>query len=113
VIELRKRPDILPVNAQIYIPSKCRQNGEKNKIIENKLAHQQQQQQQKEQQLKLTGNDYNVWPMLQHNVAKQTTSSNNNNNIYNTITSLRDDLDKIKKEYTEEQIKIQQNILKI
>ncbi|CAF2107994.1 unnamed protein product [Rotaria magnacalcarata] len=113
VIELRKRPDILPVNAQIYIPSKCRQNGEKNKIIENKLARQQQQQQQKEQQLKLTGNDYNVWPMLQHNVAKQTTSSNNNNNIYNTITSLRDDLDKIKKEYTEEQIKIQQNILKI
>ncbi|CAF2015118.1 unnamed protein product [Rotaria magnacalcarata] len=107
VIELRKRPDILPVNAQIFIPSECRQNGEKNKIIENKLAHQQQQQ-QKEHQFKLIGNDYNVWPILQHNVANQTTSSNNNNNIYTTITSLRDDLDKIKKEYTEEQRKIHQ-----
>ncbi|CAF3326556.1 unnamed protein product [Rotaria socialis] len=51
VMELRKRPDILPVNAQIFIPSECRQNGEKNKIIENKLAHQQQQQ-QKDQQFK-------------------------------------------------------------
>ncbi|CAF4753824.1 unnamed protein product, partial [Rotaria magnacalcarata] len=107
VIELRKRPDILPVNAQIFIPSECRQNGEKNKIIENKLAHQQQQQ-QKEHQFKLIGNDYNVWPILQHNVANQTTSSNNNNNIYTTMTSLRDDLDKIKKEYTEEQRKIHQ-----
>ncbi|CAF3849580.1 unnamed protein product [Rotaria sp. Silwood1] len=115
VTELRKRTDLLPANTQIYIPFECRPSGENNKVIENKTTFMQHQQyQQNPHQFNIMKEDYNTWPILQHNVSNQSAStSTNNTNIYDTIQTLKDELEKIKTNYAEEQRRNQQKYSEI
>ncbi|CAF3832224.1 unnamed protein product [Rotaria sp. Silwood1] len=115
VTELRKRTDLLPANTQIYIPFECRSAGENNKVIENKTTFMQQQQyQQNPHQFNIMKEDYNTWPILQHNVSNQSAStSTNNTNIYDAIQTLKDELEKIKTNYAEEQRRNQQKYSEI
>ncbi|CAF1400133.1 unnamed protein product [Rotaria sordida] len=108
--ELRKHPDLLPPDIQLFIPSEYREHGERTKIIFNKSA--QKYQQQFDQQVIYDRIDFNVWPQI--------SSHSSNTNMESSITKIQQDLNdeiktitnelqSIKKNFEEEQRKIENN----
>ncbi|CAF1365526.1 unnamed protein product [Didymodactylos carnosus] len=110
VFELRKRPDLLPPEAQLFIPSECRENGENTKVLENKSAKFQQQLKKQRQHLQrnFNYNDLNAWPSISPSLTNTTTTMQINTNINGTIKTLSDELQKLKWDYVDEQRKIEE-----
>ncbi|CAF0990987.1 unnamed protein product [Rotaria sordida] len=81
-IELRKHPDLLPPDIQLFIPSEYREQGERTKIIFNKSA--QKFQQRFDQQIIYGRNDFNVWPQI--------SPHSSNTNMESLITKIQQDL---------------------
>jgi hypothetical protein len=112
ILELRNRPDLLPAEAQLFIPTVCREHGERGKgtkILENKSS---QFHQLKKNQLHHTSNhlnvtDYTQWPTLTSPLSHSLPSTLYNN-INETIKSLSTELRILKENYAIEQKKIEE-----
>ncbi|CAF3371340.1 unnamed protein product [Rotaria socialis] len=83
VLELRNRPDLLPAEAQLFIPTECRESGKETKILENKSAQYQQFKKNQNQQyhpFNHLSSDYkNQWPSSPHSSSDSHASISNNN----------------------------------
>ncbi|CAF4676290.1 unnamed protein product, partial [Rotaria socialis] len=83
VLELRNRPDLLPAEAQLFIPTECRESGKGTKILENKSAQYQQFKKNQNQQyhpFNHLSSDYkNQWPSSPHSSSDSHASISNNN----------------------------------
>ncbi|CAF4053856.1 unnamed protein product [Rotaria magnacalcarata] len=110
VLELRNHPDLFPAEAQLFIPTECRESGKGTKILENKSAQYEQfkkNQNQHYHPFNHLSSDYkNQWPSLPHSSSDSRTSISNNN-LNNTIESLKDELNLLKENYASEQTKIE------
>jgi hypothetical protein len=112
VLELSNRPDLLPAEAQLFIPTECRERGTRTKILENKAARYQQMNKNQHQRALNHFNlsDQNQWPVLPtpSSYSLTTTTTNNNLNLNETIKSFSDELKMLKENYAAEQKKIEE-----
>ncbi|CAF1186559.1 unnamed protein product [Rotaria magnacalcarata] len=110
IIELRKHPELLPPDIQLFIPSQYREQGERTKTIFNKSALNCQQ--RFDQQGIYDRNDFNVWPQISSH-SSNTNMESSITNIQQTLNdetkAINNELKLIKKNFEEEQRKIENN----
>ncbi|CAF1300683.1 unnamed protein product [Rotaria magnacalcarata] len=115
VLELRNLVDLLPAEAQLFIPTEYRENGKETKILENKSAQYQQfkkNQNQHYHSFNRLSSDYkNQWPSLPHS-SSDSHAPISCNNLNDTIKSLKDELNLLKENYASEQTKIEEKYKK-
>ncbi|CAF5173288.1 unnamed protein product [Rotaria magnacalcarata] len=111
ILKLKSRPDLLPQNVQLFIPTQYRSHGEKenrilfnNNKIEGNVRMTQQQQYTYHQHT-------NEWPLLSNN--SDSTAPNkwlardlNRNNIWRDMTKSQEIFDSLKKEFNKQEIDI-------
>jgi hypothetical protein len=110
VIELRNRPDLLPAEVQLFVPTECRDYGKGSKILENKSAQHHHLMKNQYQQYSFSRHnvvDRSQWPRLPSSSAGPLTTALNNN-LNETIKSFSDELKQLKETYANEQMKIQE-----
>jgi hypothetical protein len=109
------RPDLLPAEEQLLIPTECRESGKGTKILENKSAQYRQfkkNQNQHYHPFNHLSSDYkNQWPSLLHSSSDSHTPISNKN-LNDTIKSLKDELNLLKENYASEQTKIEEKYKK-
>jgi hypothetical protein len=108
IIELRKRPDLLPPDIQLFIPSEYREQGERTKIIVNKSV--QNYQQQFDPQVIYDRNDINVWRQVSShpsNANMESSITKIQQNLNDEIKTLTKELQLMKMNFQEEQRKIE------
>ncbi|CAF2105392.1 unnamed protein product [Rotaria magnacalcarata] len=113
ILELKSRPDLLPQNVQLFIPTQYRSHDEKgnrifinNNIIEGNARTKQQQQQQ------YTYHQHsNEWPLLSNNI--DTTSPNewlshntNRSTIWSDMTKSQEIFDSLKEKFNKQETDI-------
>lgn len=110
IIELRKKPDLLPPDIQLFIPSEYRVQGERTKKICNKSTHNYQQ--RIDHQETYDRNDFNAWPQMSHiasNINAEHQITNTQQNLNDEIKRINNELQSTKKNFEEEKIKIENN----
>ncbi|CAF3929400.1 unnamed protein product [Rotaria sp. Silwood2] len=109
VLELRNRPDLLPAEAQLFIPTECRESGKITKILKNKSAQYQQFNKNQHYQSfnHLSSDHQNQWPSLPYS-SYYSSKSDSNTNVNETIKSLNDELKTLKETYAAEQKKLEE-----
>ncbi|CAF0930593.1 unnamed protein product [Didymodactylos carnosus] len=77
VLELRSRPDLLPAQAQLFIPPECREPEQRTRVLENKAAQHEQQlkinQQPQRSCIKFNYSNQNQWPSLPSSLSSHAT----------------------------------------
>ncbi|CAF1077284.1 unnamed protein product [Didymodactylos carnosus] len=115
VIELKKRPDLLPPNVQLFILTDCRKNGDRTgKVLYNKSARNQHQ--QYSQQIHCY-NDLNEWPELPRLMTIGSQYHQYDIKFTEEVKRIQLDFDKIKNDYVlrmkEFELKQQENIQRL
>jgi hypothetical protein len=103
IFELKRHPERLPPDVQLFIPSGYRNQNDRSRTIYNKEAIESQQYIQQSQFNYRT--DYNVWSRMKPNT---TNSSTTDQELLNTIKVLSDELKDVKQRHLMEQQRIEQ-----
>ncbi|CAF4341300.1 unnamed protein product [Didymodactylos carnosus] len=105
--ELKKHPECLPPDIQLFIPKGYRSDEDRSKSIYNKSAYEYKQylcQQKRQQQQHIFNlSDRNAWPYLRPNPPATTnTVSQNDLNLSETIKFLSDELKQVQQKHEDE-----------
>lgn len=110
IIELRKRPDLLPPDIQLFIPSEYREQGERTKVIYNESARRHQH--LTDEQRTFERNNFNVWPQITQNIDNaniEDVTTRNQQSLAEEIKTLNNELQIIKKNFEEKLCEITSN----
>ncbi|CAF1243744.1 unnamed protein product, partial [Didymodactylos carnosus] len=91
-VKLKKHPNLLPDHVQIFIPTECREKGEKLKYLMNTKTYEQQT------TLMQNRNDPNTWPLLPSTTAVSNQYWTNNS----TPKSFQNEFDQVKNDCARE-----------
>ena len=113
IVELRNRPELLPADVQLFIPSDYRDHLNRGKIIQNKNTQYQQHSRLNSHHHMVTSqqnfHDDNYWPSLPSpSRLLANTTSTMNNDLNETIKSLGEELNKLKNNYREEEKRLEE-----
>jgi hypothetical protein len=100
IIKLKSKPNLLPQNVQLFIPTQYRLHGERNiRILTNNTID---TCSGRQKQQKYIPYDSNEWPYLSNN-ANAPSSLNNNNNIWNEMIKTQRNFDILREKFEKQE----------
>ncbi|CAF3363257.1 unnamed protein product [Rotaria sp. Silwood2] len=105
LLQLKQKPHLLPPNAQLFIPTECRERGDKNnKIVSNRISkhnstlYNNTRNNQFQVQQPLFNISSNIWPSLEKHQTNHINSAPEES-LWNKIRNKQTEIEKLKEEF--------------